>query len=423
MITSEDNQLLTQVGPGTPGGDWLRRYWHPIAAARELSPEKPRKRVRVLGEDLVLYLTDNGGYGLLAEHCSHRGASLYYGFNEGDCLRCPYHGWLYDQRGHCLEQPFEPAQSLMRHTLRHPAYPVERLGGLLFAYLGPPEKQTLLPRWDILTWKHGRRRVERLETLNCNWLQALENTADFVHTYFLHAHTLKTMGKPYLAANYLGRPFARYGFQPCEWGLIKSWEYEGEQAGGGWGNMVMLPTMLRQSDIFSSMHWRTPVDDTHTEIFIVYYDPDPEGRELDDGDDPPLQYADPQKTPDGEYKMDTFFSQDKMAWETQGAIADRSAERLGYSDRGIVMVRELIKQQIDLVQEGGDPIGLVWDPARNECIELEAMTSERDTGGSARPRGAELPLVRPREQVFDNRHEVFEVPYGAARPQGGMHGR
>jgi 5,5'-dehydrodivanillate O-demethylase len=256
-----------------------------------------------------------------------------------------------------------------------------------------------------------------LETLNCNWLQALENTADFVHTYFLHAETLKRMGKPYLSANYLGRPFVRYGFQPCEWGIIKSWDYEGESAGGGWGNMVVLPTMLRQSDIFSSMHWRTPVDDTHTEIFIVYYDPDPEEREHPSGEVPELQYAPPQLKPDGDYTMDTFFSQDKMAWETQGAIVDRATERLGYSDRGIVMAREMIREQIERVQDGLDPVGLIWDPERNRCIELEAITSQRDARGGARPRGAELKSTRPREEVFDTRHEVFEVPYGAARPR------
>jgi len=419
MLTQQENELLTQVGPGTPGGEWHRRYWHPVAAAAELTPEHPRKRVKILGEELVLYRTESGRFGLLAEHCSHRGTSLYYGFLEGECLRCPYHGWLYDSSGHCVEQPFEPAQSLMRHTLRHPAYPVEELGGLLFAYMGPPEKKPLLPNWDILVWKHGRRRVERVETLNCNWLQALENTADFVHTYFLHAHTLKLMGRPEMASNYLGRPFVRYGFQQCEWGLIKSWDYEGEHAGGGWGNLVMLPTMLRQSDIFSSMHWRTPIDDTHTEIFIVYYDPDPDGKEIGDAE-PKLQYAPPQVHPNGEYKMDSFFSQDKMAWETQGAIFDRSNERLGYSDRGIAIVRDLIKQQIDIVQQGGDPLGLVWDPAANTCIELESMTSQRDLGGGARPRGAELPTTKPREEVFDERHEVFDVPYGKARPSGSL---
>src|SRR5574341_1822690 len=125
MLTKEENELLTRVGPGTPCGELLRRYWHPVAIASELTLERPLKRIMVMGEELVIFQRPEGGYGLLGEHCSHRGASLYYGFLEDGGLRCPYHGWLYDADGKCLEQPFEPAQSMMRHAIQHPAYPVE----------------------------------------------------------------------------------------------------------------------------------------------------------------------------------------------------------------------------------------------------------------------------------------------------------
>src|SRR4051794_30714583 len=113
MLTAEENERITRVGPGTPCGELLRRYWHPVAAASELTPERPKKRVKILGEELVLYRSQPGSYGLLAEHCSHRGTSLYYGFVEDENLRCPYHGWLYDPEGRCVEQPFEPTQSMM----------------------------------------------------------------------------------------------------------------------------------------------------------------------------------------------------------------------------------------------------------------------------------------------------------------------
>src|SRR5438094_973786 len=155
MLTREENETITRIGAGTPCGELLRRYWQPVAAVGELTDDKPRKRVKMLGEDLVLYRAADGSYGLLAEQCSHRGASLYYGFLEDGCLRCPYHGWLYDASGRCVEQPFEPQQSLMRHTIRHPAYPVQKLGGLLFTYMGPLEKQPLLPRWDVLLRQDG----------------------------------------------------------------------------------------------------------------------------------------------------------------------------------------------------------------------------------------------------------------------------
>src|SRR5712692_8510507 len=127
MLTQEQNEQLTRVGPGTPMGELLRRYWQPVCAAAELTLERPKKRVGMLGEDLVVFRQADGGYGLIGEHCSHRGASLYYGFVESEGIRCPYHGWLYDPAGRCLEMPFEPAQSMMKLTLRHPAYPVEKL--------------------------------------------------------------------------------------------------------------------------------------------------------------------------------------------------------------------------------------------------------------------------------------------------------
>ena len=113
MLSTETNELLTQVGAGTPCGELLRRYWHPVAVAAELTEEMPKKRVRILGEDLVLFRIPGQGpegvaeYGLLDEHCSHRSASLYYGFIEEDGLRCAYHGWKYDSEGRCVDQPFE----------------------------------------------------------------------------------------------------------------------------------------------------------------------------------------------------------------------------------------------------------------------------------------------------------------------------
>src|SRR5437762_670949 len=137
MLTPEQNERLSRVGPGTPGGELLRRYWHPIIPAAELTAEKPKKRIRLLGEDLVIYRGADGSYGCVAEHCAHRGCSLYYGFIEDAALRCPYHGWLWSADGNCLEQPFEPEQSMLKHTVRLAAYQVQRMAGLLFVYMGP----------------------------------------------------------------------------------------------------------------------------------------------------------------------------------------------------------------------------------------------------------------------------------------------
>ena len=131
MLSREENELLTQVGPGTPMGELLRRYWYPIAAASELI-EKPTKAVRVLGEDLVLYRDKQGRPGLIGPQCAHRRMSMLLGIPEEDGLRCAYHGWLYDRAGKCLEQPYEQAEdpgSTFKDRIRVLAYPVEELGG------------------------------------------------------------------------------------------------------------------------------------------------------------------------------------------------------------------------------------------------------------------------------------------------------
>jgi 5,5'-dehydrodivanillate O-demethylase len=153
MMTQEENDLLSRVGPGTPAGNLLRRYWHVVAAAAEITESKPKKRVRVLGEDLLLYRDHSGAYGLVGEHCAHRGVSLYYGFIEDDGIRCPYHGWKYDACGHCVEQPFENPEAGFKDKIHHPAYPVVKLGGLLLAYLGPLEKKPLPPKWTFWSVK------------------------------------------------------------------------------------------------------------------------------------------------------------------------------------------------------------------------------------------------------------------------------
>ncbi len=413
MLTREENELLTQVGPGTPCGNLFRRYWQPVAAASELTEEKPKKRVKILGEELVLYRDGKGGYGLVREHCSHRGTSLYYGFVEDGCIRCAYHGWKYDKEGRCVEQPFEP-NPRFKESIHHTAYPVEKLAGFLFAYLGPPDKKPLLPRWDILLWDHGVRNLQIRPLLNCNWLQAEENTADFVHTVFLHGHMNKRQGLSE-GVSYYTRPFSRYGFQPCPWGIIKTWEFEGENAGRGWGNFVLFPNMLRQTDTLSTLHWRVPIDDYSTTIFHVGFRASPDGSRVMQPDEPPVDYEKSWLDEKGEYHLRNFSSQDGMAWESQGRLYDRSEEHLGASDRGIIMFREMLRDQIKIVEKGGDPMALVWDTKDNVSIDLEAWTPPREARTGATANAYEGPR-RSQDEVIDDRHEEFEVPVGSARP-------
>jgi 5,5'-dehydrodivanillate O-demethylase len=157
VLTKEENEILTRVGPGTPGGELLRRYWMPVAVAAELTPEEPTRFVRLLGEDLVLFRDTTGRVGLLADRCAHRGASLCYGRVEERGISCPYHGWLYDTDGKILETPPERNEAIMR-TVRQPSYPVRKYVGLYWAYLGPtpiPE----LPPYDTLVRRDGKRKL------------------------------------------------------------------------------------------------------------------------------------------------------------------------------------------------------------------------------------------------------------------------
>src|ERR1041384_2584440 len=147
MLTREANERLSQVGPGTPMGEGLRRYWHPVATVPELEDE-PVLAVKLLGENLALYRTENGDMGLVSQRCPHRGASLAYGIPEEDGLRCPYHGWKFSAAGRCLEQLAKPHDSTLKDRVRIPAYPVQELGGLIWASLGP-EPVPLLPRFEI----------------------------------------------------------------------------------------------------------------------------------------------------------------------------------------------------------------------------------------------------------------------------------
>ena len=415
MLTPKENELLTRIGPGTQCGDLFRRYWHPIAASGELTEERPKKRLRILGEDLVLFRTPEGSFGLVAEQCSHRGASLYYGFLEDGCIRCPYHGWLYDLQGKCVEQPFEPQQSMLKHTIRHPAYPVQKLGGLLWTYMGPPEKQPLLPRWDILVRTDGTREIEVRPVLRCNWLQAEENTADSTHALFLHHNydAFRRGLKPGVDLLH-GRPLERFGFQRFPWGITKSLFYGGDDPQILFERPLIFPNMLRLND---AMHWRVPIDDETTRILHVNFTPSPDGSSVEQPDDPPFHYSAPWIDEQGEYTMDTIQSQDGMAWETQGAIYDRAKEHLGASDTGVAMYRQLLAEQIEVVADGGDPIALVTDPARNENIDMWAEYLGVQGGKPLVSSGGRGPRGVPFDKVFDESHVVYEIPFGAARPE------
>jgi 5,5'-dehydrodivanillate O-demethylase oxygenase subunit len=388
MLTREMNERLTRVGPGTPAGNLLRRYWQPLCPAAELTPEKPKRRVRLLGEDLVAFRLPGGQYGCVAQQCLHRGASLYYGFLEPDGIRCAYHGWKYAASGQCLEQPFEPAGSQFNNRFCLSAYPVERLAGMLFAYMGP-QPAPLLPRWDVLVREDGSRLIQSSPVLNCNWLQIQENTVDSVHTYYLHGETLASLGLS--GGEFFHRPITGYSWDFCEWGIDKKLEYGGDRPEVEVRPPLIFPNILRipQGPTSECLHWRQPIDDVSTRIYVMVFDPTHGQSKSGAAEEVQVEYLPPVKDGDGEYDMAgrlgansrgpdaavAFYAQDAMAWETQGPVFDRTREHLGASDRGVAMFRKLLAEQIDIVEKGGEPLALVRNPERNTII----------TFGSAQP--------------------------------------
>src|SRR2546425_967120 len=186
MLTVAENDRLTRVGPGTPMGELMRRYWHPIAAASQLE-ENPTKAVRLLGEDLVLFKDRSGTLGLIGDRCPHRKVNLLYGIPEQEGLRCAYHGWVFNEEGRCLEQPYEEAEdpgNSFKEKIRTKAYHVQELSGLIFAYMGP-EPAPLIPEWDLFAFKNVYRDIG-VSVIPCNWMQIMENSVDPVHAEWLH---------------------------------------------------------------------------------------------------------------------------------------------------------------------------------------------------------------------------------------------
>ena len=376
MLTREANELLTRVGPGTPAGTLLRRYWQPVCLSSELTKEEPKKRARIMGEELMVFrLPAEQGrskiqYGCVGEHCPHRGASLYYGFVEEDGIRCAYHGWKYDHNGRCLEQPFEKNPEF-KTKISHKSYPVEKLAGVLFIYMGPPENKPLLPRWDVLVRTDGTRTVEVHPVLNCNWLQAMENSVDTIHTYYLHGHTMNQLGKP--EGRFYYRPVVDYDWDICEWGITKRCVYGGDWPEEELRPPLVFPNILRIPEGYNeALHWRVPMDDTHTQIIVMRFNPKTKPRSDDEPEDPTVIPMDSLMTPEGEHQMTSFPGQDKMAWETQGSVFDRGQENLGSSDEGIIMYRKMLREQIEVVQRGGEPMALVRDPEKNRIIEFNS---------------------------------------------------
>jgi 5,5'-dehydrodivanillate O-demethylase len=386
MLSKELNERLTRVGPGTPLGNLMRRYWYPIARVPDLD-EEPVQAVSLLGENFALYRTDSGTLGLVSQRCPHRGASLAYGIPEEEGLRCAYHGWRFDRTGQCNDMPAEPDSTTFKDRIKIPAYPVQVLGGLVWTYIGPPPVP-LLPRWDILVREDLDRSIG-VTHLPINFLQAMENSMDPVHFEWLHAvygnYVRKRQGKP---ASMTPRKHEEIAFDVFEYGIYKRRLLEGEdpETSDDWttGHPVLFPYILAVGDhSFPSFQIRVPVDDTHTLHYWYRTTPREPGQPVRERT--PI-WDEPYVHPNGRLVVETIPGQDMMAWVTQGDISDRTTERLGTSDKGVILYRNLLMEQIEKVERGEDPMGVIRDPAKNEPhiaiarekVSLRALNIRRD---------------------------------------------
>ncbi len=361
---------LTEVRRGTPMGELLRRYWHPVGLASDAG-ETPR-RVRVLGEDLILFRDRQGRAGLLHERCAHRGASLYYGRTEAQGIRCCYHGWLFDVQGQCVDQPCEPDN---RHCarVRQPWYPVEERYGLVFAYLGPMDRQPLLPRIDLLETLGEGELLEADDTsigsggptlVPCNWLQHYENVMDPYHVPILHG----SFSGPQFVAQMGLMPEVQ--FEYCELG-IRSTQLRRLENGRTHRRITeaLLPTLrvvpsprVEEYGPCSLIGWVLPIDDTNFRIYTS-------GRVREAGALRKIRSRMNGKTwaelSEAEHQK---FPGDYEAQVSQGPITAHSEENLATTDRGIAMLRRFLKNQVAAVRNGEDPAGVAFEPGKERIV-------------------------------------------------------
>ena len=375
MLSTEQNDRLTRIGPGTPAGELLRRYWHPVAVDVELE-RNPVKAVQLLAEHLTLFKDRQGRLGLVDQRCAHRRVDLRHGIPEMEGLRCPYHGWMYDATGQCIEQPAEDPSHQFASRVKIPAYHVEAMGGLIWGYIGP-EPAPLLPRWDIFVGDNVFRQVGPT-IVDCNWLQCQENSVDTVHVEWIHGrfakYAMERKGVTGEAADRQIRNFTRHhtklDFERNEFGIQKYRLRAGEDeaTAPSWieGHPLVFPNyVLIGQPGYKEFQIRVPVDDTHTwHLSYHVYFPGP-------GVDIPDQTTIPTfEVPVRDYP-DYVLGQDIVAWPAQGEIVDRSMEKLAETDRGLIMFRKMLEENVKTVEDGGDPMNVFRDPKEAEFIELE----------------------------------------------------
>ena len=396
MLSREENKLLTRVGPGSPTGELMRRYWIPALLSEEISePDCPPIKVRLLGEDLVAFRDTKGRIGLLEEHCSHRGTSLFYGRNEECGLRCIYHGWKYDVEGNVLETPAEPVESRLKDKVRHPAYPCREANGVVFTYMGPKEKVPVFPEYPWLKVPGDNAYIAK-SLLECNYLQGLEGDCDSSHLSFLHREFKPSRGRggalnsdqspsfeieettlglrvaairkaegdtSYVRTSYFVLPFI--GCVPV--GRVVNGKIDGFKA------VYQVPADDQTTwryDFFFKYARPFSKDDSSKRNFIG-----PDYKKIRNVRNHYLQDRGDQKTVNFT-GIEEFLNQDACATESMGAIVDRSREHLGAGDAYLIAVRRYLLKAMKATQQGKEPPGLLYDPSEYDFSYLRCAIAE-----------------------------------------------
>ena len=380
MLSIEANDRLTRVGPGTPMGQLMRRYWQPIRPLSQLVDEDVMK-IRILGEDLVLFRTLKGELGLIGDRCAHRRTGLELGIPEEDGLRCCYHGWMYDPTGQCIETPLEAPDSTFKDRVKIKGYPVQELGGLVWAYLGPAPAP-LLPPWDLFVMPNAIRQIG-ITVLDCNWLQCHENTGDPAHSVYLHGrlfeYVLKKQGKLDERAEekrthtLYGRIKSGIGIESLfahatQYGMEKGINYSkalgADRDYASRHSTVIFPFFTQTGgagQVRQEFQIRVPIDDTHTYHINYGCYVAPSAVNVPAQDAIPW-YDVPLRDEDGRPIRDYVLAQDMAAWWSQGAITDRSEEKLGRTDQPIIFLRRQLEDEMRIVEDGGEPMNVFRDP-------------------------------------------------------------
>ena len=391
MLSKEENELITKTAPGTPMGELLRHYWIPALLSEEIpEPDSPPAQVRILGEELVAFRDSVGRIGLLSDHCSHRGTSLYYGRNEECGLRCIYHGWKYDVEGNVVDTPAEPGESDFKKKIHQTAYPTREAAGIIFAYLGPREKMPLFPAYEWTQVPQNQTYVTKC-LQECNYLQGLEGECDSSHLSYLH-RSFKATGRQAL---YSQDSAPRYEMEETDFGLrmvaLRS-------AGEGLqyvrvSSFVMplagcVPAGLSTKDMDGfEIHFYVPADDHHSWRYDLGFrrsravkDEEvhrrkqigPDYRRIRNAGNHYLQDRSIQKT-ESFTGIEDYLNHDSCATESMGSIYDRSQEHLGMSDKAVIALRRFLLKAVKDLQDGREPPHIIRDPAQNSFPHIDSI--------------------------------------------------